>query len=757
MHLSTAGLAGFSARHPWRVLGAWLIVLVAGIVLASGLADVLTSEANLTTTPDSIVGSDLLKERLRANHDEPLTETVIVTSEQLTVDDARFKQTVEQTTADLAALGGIVASASNYYQTQDGSLVSADKHTTLIPVTLAGSADDADEHADDYMAAVSAHSDPAAGINVLTIGATTVNHTSNTIAQEDLPRGELIGVGVGLLILIVVLGALVAAGLPILLGVVSIVVAFGLAALVGRTIDLSIFVENIISMIGLAVGIDYALFVVERYREERRRGLPKIEAITVAGGTATKAVVFSGCTVILALCGMFLVPISVFRSLGIGAILVVLAAVAATATLVPAMLSLLGDKLEWPRKRPLAVASVRSHLDDAAAVKTGFWGRVTGLVMGHPVIAVVLAGSLLLAASIPYFDLQRGETGAAALPQSDVKTAYLILERDFNAGRLDPVEIVVDGAHSQFGGASVEDALTQLTTSLRANPAYARVDEPQWNDAGDLALVNAWLVADSSSPSANAAIADLREHSVPNAFQTTSGATRVYVTGATASNVDFVAAVDSSTPTVFLFVLGLSFVLLTLVFRSLVIPVTAIIMNLLSVGAAYGLMVLVFQKGYGTSLLGFQQTPVITSWVPIFLFCILFGLSMDYHVFLLSRIREHFDATGDSDASVAVGLQSTAKIITGAALIMVAVFGSFATGRMADIQQVGLGLAVAIFLDATVVRSLLVPAAMKLLGNRNWYLPRWLRRLPDLRIEGDLTRTQPAPVPVYSMEPAGDD
>ena len=242
MKLSTAGLAGFSARHPWRVLCAWLIVLVAGIVLASGLADVLTSEANLTATPDSIVGSDLLKERLRANHDEPLTETVIVTSERLTIDDARFKQTVEQTTADLAALGGIVASASNYYQLQDGSLVSADKHTTLIPVTLAGSADDADSHADDYMAAVSAHRDPAAGINVLTIGATTVNHTSNTIAQEDLPRGELIGVGVGLLILIVVLGALVAAGLPILLGVVSIVVAFGLAALVGRTIDLSIFV-----------------------------------------------------------------------------------------------------------------------------------------------------------------------------------------------------------------------------------------------------------------------------------------------------------------------------------------------------------------------------------------------------------------------------------------------------------------------------------------------------------------------------------
>lgn len=392
---STASLARLSALHPWRVLSIWLLVLASAVVLASGLGDVLTTESNLTSNPESMVADELLQTRLRANHDEPLSETVIITSTQLTISDARFQQVVEQTTADLAAMGETVAGATNYYASGDASLVSADGHTTLIPVTLTDA-----PATGAYIDAVTAHQDPAAGINVLTIGETTVSYTFDQMAQEDLPRGEMIGIGVGLIILIVVLGTLVAAGLPILLGIVSIVIALGLAAFIGRVIDLSIFVENIISMIGLAVGIDYALFVVDRYRQERRRGIPKIDAITIAGATASKAVLFSGITVILALCGMFFVPISIFRSLGIGSILVVLVAIAATLTFVPAMLSLLGDKIEWPRKRTVNQQAVRGYQDHNSAGGHGFWGRITTVVMAHPVIAVVLVGGLLIAATI---------------------------------------------------------------------------------------------------------------------------------------------------------------------------------------------------------------------------------------------------------------------------------------------------------------------------------------------------------------------
>jgi putative drug exporter of the RND superfamily len=723
--LSTAGLARMSALHPWRVLGIWLLVLVAAIGLASGLGDVLTTESNLTSNPESVIADELLQTRLRTNHDEPSSETVIVTSTTLTIDDPRFQQVVEQTTADLAAMGETVTGATNYYASGDASLVSADGHTTLIPVTLT---DEPSTGA--YIDAVASHRDTAAGIDVLTIGETTVSYSFDQIAQEDLPRGEALGIGVGLIILIVVMGTLVAAGLPILLGIVSIVIALGLAALVGRVIDLSIFVENIIAMIGLAVGIDYALFVVERYRQERRSGVEKIDAITVAGATASKAVLFSGITVILALCGMFFVPISIFRSLGIGSILVVLVAIAATMTFVPAMLSLLGDKIEWPRKRTLTEQVTRGRAEADVAANQGFWGRITTAVMAHPVIAVVLVGGLLLAATIPYADFERGEAGGASLPESDAKTAFVILEREFNAGRLSPVQIVVDGMHKQPGAASVEAALERLSATLATDPAYVRIEPPQWNTAGDLALVNAWLADDAASPAAYAAVTELREHIVPTAFGPANA--QVHVTGATAENLDFFAAIDTATPRVFIFVLGLSFVLLLVVFRSIVIPIKALLMNLLSVGATYGLLVLVFQKGYGAGLLGLQQTPVITAWVPIFLFCILFGLSMDYHVILLSRIREHYDLTGDNRESVAVGLRSTARMITGAALIMVVVFSGFATGRLVDLQQMGFGLAVAIFIDATLIRTVLVPASMALLGDRNWYFPRWLAWVPNV-------------------------
>ncbi len=351
--------------------------------------------------------------------------------------------------------------------------------------------------------------------------------------------------------------------------------------------------------------------------------------------------------------------------------------------------------------------------------------------MGHPVVSLVLAVAFLAVCAIPYFSLNTGFAGVETLPDGDVKTAFTILSNDFSAGRLAPVDIVIDGQKTS----EVEQGIANLNAAIAADPKFGQAAPPVWNQDNDLALVRITLGVNPNDPEAQNIVDDLRGSIVPQAFAGT-GTNQVLVSGETAFNHDFFALVDQWTPIVFAIVLGLSFVLLMLAFRSLVVPAKAIVMNLLSVGAAYGLLVLVFQKGYGANFFGFQKTPTIEAWIPIFLFCVLFGLSMDYHVFLLSRIREHYDQTHRNSESVAYGLQSTARIITGAALIMVVVFAGFAAGRLVMLQQVGFGLAIAVLLDATIVRTVLVPSAMVLLGDRNWYLPKWLHWIPDLRVEG---------------------
>ena len=741
--LSPAGLARACARRPWMVIGAWVLALaLAGVAAVGWLGGSLTSEFGLANDPESVRGQELLDARMPGAN--PVSETVVVRSETATVDAPAFRSVVERITADLAATPGAIASATNYYQAEAAGLpsaaqlVSADRHATLIPVAFAGGFDEGQAAYEAYREALGPSE--ADGFRILTVGDLSLDEQFAATAESDLQAAEGIGLPVALLILVVVFGALVAAGVPVVLALISLGVAVGLTAVVGRLFELSFFVVNMITMIGLAVGIDYALFVVERYREERRHGHPKAEAIAIAGGTAGKAVLFSGVTVVLALAGMFLVPTTIFRSLGTGAILVVIVAVLATLTFVPAMLSLLGDRIDWPRRRHVPAPSSRQAAHDREMMYAGFWGRVTRIVMTRPVVSVVLAVAALGALAMPYLDLERGQSSVATLPDSEVKAAFGILDRDFAAGRLAPVDIVVD---CMEGDPRVRAGIEALTTILGKDPAFEPDPDVTWNASGDLALVAATLTMDADAPEAYAAVERLREHLVPGALAGVPA--EALVAGDTAFNADFNKVVDDWTPRVFAFVLGLSFLLLLLAFRSIVVPVKAIAMNLLSVGAAYGLLVLVFQKGTGADLLGFQQTPVIEGWVPIFLYCVLFGLSMDYHVFLLSRIKEHFDHTRDNRASVAVGLQSTARIITGAALIMVVVFAGFAMGDLVMFQQMGFGLAVAVFLDATLVRSVLVPASMALLGDRNWYLPRWLHWLPDLRIEG---APAPAPAPV---------
>ncbi|HEX5164358.1 MAG TPA: MMPL family transporter [Thermomicrobiales bacterium] len=742
---TTSGLARTSALHPWRVVGVWVMLLALAGAMLIGVGMDLTTEVEFTNNPDSKQGTTLLEDRLRG--EDPVTETIVIRSQNTTVDDPAFKALVDQTKADLLALDGVVGSVTTYYDTDNAALVSADRNTTIIPVTLIGSFEDAETHTDEYVDAVDANR--AEGYEVYTVGDVSIADAFNTISEEDIQTAEGFGMPIALIILVVVFGALVAAGVPILLALVAMAVSLGVTAVVSQAFELSFFVTNMITMIGLAVGIDYSLFIVERYREERRRGIAKIDAISIAGGTASKAVVFSGITVVLALAGMFIVPTSIFQSLGAGAVIVVIVSVFATLTLIPAMIGLLGDKLDWPRRRKYDAAAIAAQQQyDHETIHKGFWGRITAMVMRRPVVAVVIALVLLIGATIPYFDMRSGTTGVESLPESDVKSAFEILHEDFYVGVLAPVEIVIDGPATDI---DVQAGINSLVEDIEANDQFGS-PTVETNEAGDLTLVSAPLVTDANSEASADAVTWLRESIIPATFNG-SGAD-VYVTGDAAANEDLNAVIEDYTPIVFTFVLGLSFILLTLAFRSIIVPIKAILMNLLSVGAAYGLLVLMFQKGYG-EFLGFSETPAIEPWLPIFLFCVLFGLSMDYHVFLLSRIREHYDATGRNRESVAVGLQSTAKIITGAALIMVAVFGGFASGQLVFMQQMGFGLAAAVFIDATLVRSVLVPAAMALLGDRNWYLPRWLHWLPDLRVEGAAAHVEAAPVPVIAG--GGDD
>ena len=738
---SISTLSVVSARHPWRMIGIWVALLIlAGVCVRLFLSTGLTTEIRMLSNPESEQGAKLLDQRM--GNTSPLSETIVLTSDSLTVDDAEFKQVADGVFAELAKLPELVdldpASTIDYYlaaavpdpQTQAlaEALVSEDRSTLLIPVTLKGDGDGVEKYVEAYLAAIDTPATDAVAIS--SVGDMTTNHAFNTTAEDDLVRAELFGLPIALIVLIVVFGAVVAALVPVGMALAAVSIATGIAALIGLKFELSFFITNMISVIGLAVGIDYALFVIERYREERRRGRMKLEAIAVAGGTATKAVVFSGLTVVFALVGLFLMPTSIFRSLGLGAILAVLVSVAAILTLIPAILGLLGDRIDWPRHRHYdAMDHERQMQAEMAEQRHGFWGRAAQLVMARPWPALVIGAGFLLALAVPFLGMKTGFAGAESLPASNVKDAFVVLQDKFTAGRLAPVEIVIDANRSEAA-----DATAELEQALANDPALASVQPVIWNANGDLGLIDATLTTAPNEEASYTEIRRLRDELIPSVFPEESG--RVLVAGETAGYVDFIDLTNTWTPRVFLFVLGLSFLLLMVAFRSLVVPATAIVMNLLSVGAAYGVLVLVFQRGHLTGLLRYDRTPVIEAWIPIFLFCVLFGLSMDYQVFLLSRIREFYDATGQNRWSVAHGVESTARIITGAAMIMVVVFLGFSTGRLVFLQQVGFGLAVAILLDATIVRTVLVPAVMRLLGDWNWYLPKWLEWLPDLRIEG---------------------
>ena len=766
----TEALARISSGRPWITIGVWLLLVLVALGIVGQLLPTATTTELRIIPRFGEVGSVTASELLEGSPIEPPpAEIVIVHSGTLTVDDSAFKAKVQEVTGKLRELEPEVIQAStNYYEVLDTTpldslaLVSTDRRSAIVAVQMTGTLGEALENIEEVIHVVE-EADGKDGFDVLIVGDVSSRFEQAELSAMDLEQGERFGLPVALLILLVLFGAVVAALIPVGLAIISILVTLSIVAVIGNIFgELVFFVLLWITMIGLAVGIDYSLIVVSRFREELARGLSARDAVIKAGATASRTVLFSGMTVVIALLGVFIVPHTLFFATGLGAILVVIVSVMATLTFLPAVLTVLGprvDLLRLPFRRSAAAASSREQ-------REGFWEFITRKTMRYPVISILVVGGLMVWASVNYFGINTGFNSVETFPKdSHTREAFTALEEDFplGYGSANPARVVIEGdindpavaaavqtfKRSVVGDPAVTEALQKIQQAVESDPALIAallqsnpeiLNDPSaaalpTNTHGNLTVIAIPVPGAPSSVDAFDLIERLRDEYIPAAFVGVPA--EAHVGGISAEYLDFDTQLRAYLPIIFAFILGVSFILLLVVFRSIVIPIKAIIMNLLSVGAAYGLMVLVFQKGVGADLLGFQQVETIEAWLPLILFAILFGLSMDYHVFMLSRIRERYDQTHDNAESVAYGLRSTASLITGAALIMVAVFSGFASGDMVVNQQAGFGLAVAVLLDATLVRSILVPASMQLLGARNWYLPGFLNWLPQIQVEAE--------------------
>jgi uncharacterized membrane protein YdfJ with MMPL/SSD domain len=720
----TERLAVWSSRRPWLTLAGWALALVAAIAItAAFVGDALSGDEEITSDTDSRRADELRSERFTGERGQRgVTEVIVVRSRTATVDEPRFERRVQALAAQVRGAGA--EHVTTFYDSGERRLVSQDRRASGMLVALGP---DAEDDIEDVVETVQAADDRE--FEVAITGENTLDADFDTLAGDDLRNGELgFGLPVALIVLLIVFGSMVAGLVPLLLAIISITVALALLALVGQVFPLSVFATNMLTGMGLALGIDYSLFVLSRYREERRHGRDPREAIAAVGATASRAVLFSGIAFTLAMVGLLLVPSTIMRSLAVGAIAAALVSVVAALTLLPALLRLLGDRVNALR---LPFFGRTADRDESP-----FWTRAVGGVLRRPLISLVLAAALLLLMAAPLLDLRSGEAGVSTLPDRlPAKQGYLALNAAFPGESTEPAEVVIDG---DADSPTVQTGIERLRRRLAGDPRFDHA-QLETNAAGDLTVLTVPVRGDPVGEEAVDAVRGLRSELVPRAFS--APRVQVLVGGDTAESIDESDTMAHWLRIVLAFVLALTFVLLTIAFRSLVVAAKAIVVNLLSVGAAYGLLVLVFQKGVGNELLGFPRVDTIEAWVPLFLFAVLFGLSMDYHVFLLSRIRERFRQTGDNRDAIAHGVGSTGRIITGAALIIVAVFSGFARGDLVMFQQMGFGVAVALLLDATIVRLVVVPAAMQLLGARNWYLPTWLRWLPDVHVEGPARRS----------------
>ena len=609
----------------------------------------------------------------------------------------------------------------------DPPRIAANRHAALVTMELRRDVDHT--QVEPLLAATAAAQRAHPALRIEQFGDASADEAISRMFSDDFKKAELLSIPITLAILAVAFGALVAAGIPLLLALSSVMATLGLVAIGSHAVPIEDSVGSVVLLIGLAVGVDYSLFYLSREREERAAGRGEAAALEAAAATSGRAVLISGLTVMIAMAGMFIAGDTTFAAMAIGAILVVGVSLVASLTVLPALLSKLGDKVERGRIPFLMRRRDAHRASDAARA----WSAAIDAVLRRPRGALLVAGGRLVALSVPVLGMPTALPGPDSLPRTlPVMQTYDRIEAAFPGKEIAAtVAVESDALDTPAGKAAIAElrqrALASgvvndpITVDVAGNGRVAAIDLPIDGDGADAASRHALDV--------------IRGQLTPALRADLPAGAQVAVTGMTAETADFNALMSSRLPYVFAFVLGLAFVLLLVTFRSLVIAAKAIALNLLSVAAAYGLLVLVFQHGWGESLLHFSSTGAITSWLPLFLFVVLFGLSMDYHVFILSRVREAYDRGMSTNDAIRHGLKSTASTVTSAAIIMVAVFGVFATLSAIEFKQLGVGLAAAILIDATIVRAVLLPAAMTLLGERNWYLPRWLEWLPRVSAE----------------------
>jgi RND superfamily putative drug exporter len=710
----------WSAKHRKTAIFGWLAFVVAsfavGIALPMQTIDETDWNVGEARKGDHIIrdGGFRLDEQ---------SEFVLVQSEERTVDDPAFRAVVQQAVVELDSFPEVTKLRSPFAAGNEGQ-ISNDRHSALIQFSPEGSYDEAIAYIDRITAATEQVQEQNPGYYVGQAGSASTGKALDEMFGSQLARAGLLSIPLTLGILLIVFGSLVGATVPLLLALTSVFATMGLVALPSQIVPMDESVAEVILLIGLAVGVDYSLFYIRRERDERRAGRSESAALEAAAATSGRAVLISGFTVMIAMAGMFFSGDKTFMSFAIGTMMVVAVAMLGSLTVLPAVLSWLGDRVDKVRV-PLLW---RLRRDDG---ESRVWGAILDRVLRRPLVSAAVSAAVLVALALPALTLHTAISGLDALPKSMQELQSYNRVNDAFPGGATPAVVAIAGDASD---PELQAAVAELRRLALASGQALEPIDVETAPGGKAMKVEIPLAGKGTDSASNDALALLREDVLPATLGAVPGIDYA-VTGDTAASKDWNDAMRSAVPVVFAFVLAFAFLLLLVSFRSIVIPLKAIVMNLLSVAAAYGVVVAVFQWGWGENLLDFESNGGVAAWLPMFLFVILFGLSMDYHVFILSRIREYYDRGLDTEHAVAKGIRSTAGVVTSAAVVMVLVFGVFSLMPIIDMKEMGIGLAAAILIDATIVRAVLLPATMKLLGRWNWYLPRWLEWLPNLEHE----------------------
>ncbi|MGW5445615.1 MMPL family transporter [Streptomyces asiaticus] len=758
-----ARAGSWSARHRWAAVGGWVLLVILALAVGSmtGRVDVTESEQ---VPGESGRVSQILDE---AGIDDAAGETVLIQAKGdaakggrtnggqaksgqaqgggLTADDPAFRKAVDAVMAGVRDTGQVTALRSPY----ETKTISADRRSALVQFEMRGDAEKAADHIQPVLDAVDKAQGGHQDLRIEEFGDASGQKAFDDAFGDDFTQAEYSALPVALGILLIVFGALVAALLPVLLAMTAFLATTGLVAMVSHWVHMSDTANSVMLLVGLAVGVDYCLFYLRREREERAAGRDAQTALRVAAATSGRAILVSGVTVIVAMAGMLFTGIAEFKAMGLATLMVVAVAMVGSVTVLPALLSLLGERVEKGRVPFLGRAKRRGGTESRV------WRAVLRPVLRRPKLSLALAGGALIALAVPAVgmntaNLTMDQEFGDRLP---VVNAYNHIDEAFPGGS-DPARVVVKA--DDIDAAPVRDALARFRTEAVAKGASKGPVEATVHHKQNLAVVEVPLIGGSDEDKAEKSLDVLRNEVRPATLGAVDGVDAP-IGGSTASSKDFNDKLGSAVAPVFAFVVVFAFLLMLMSFRSLTIAVTSIVLNLLSVGAAYGILTAVFQHGWGAGLVGAEGVGAIVSWLPLFLFVILFGLSMDYHVFVVSRIREARLAGRTTKDAVVHGVVTTAGVVTSAAVIMVAVFSIFGTLSMQSMKQMGVGLAAAVLIDATVIRGVLLPAVMSLLGERNWYLPKWLGWLPDLAHDEPAPAQRPTVLVGASPRPEADE